>query len=58
MTPKEAYEVLREFRMWRRGLGEYEGFYKKFPYTPKDVEKSINVAVNTFLATMNKEVEE
>lgn len=58
MTPKEAYEVLREFQMWSREKGKYEGFYKKFPYTPKEVEKSINVAVNTFLAMMKKEAEQ
>ena len=53
MTPKETYEVLREFNLWRRGEGKYEGFYQKFPYTPKEIGIALDVAIEK----LKKEVE-
>ena len=53
MTPKEAYEALREFNLWRRAEGVYESFYNEFPYTPKEVGIALDVAIET----LKKEVE-
>lgn len=53
MTPKEAYEALRELQMWRRAEGVYESVYNEFPYTPKEVGIALDVAIET----LKKEVE-
>lgn len=59
MTPKEAYEVLREFQMWRRGKGKYKWIptvpsaSATFPYHPKVVGIALDVAIDT----LKKEVE-
>lgn len=47
MTPKEAYEALREFQMWRRAEGIYESVYNEFPYTPKELGIALDVAIET-----------
>ena len=47
MIPKEAYEVLCEFQMWRREDGKYGSFYKKLPYSAKEVGIALDVAIET-----------
>lgn len=53
MTPKEAYEVLREFQMWRRGEGKYRIQWdgslhlEPLPYSPKEVGIALDVAIKT-----------
>lgn len=59
MTPKEAYEVLREFQMWHRGEGKYA-----FSETPSENEplpyssKEIGIALDVAIKTLKKEVGE
>ena len=56
MTPKEAYEVLREFQMWRRAEGKYRIQWNKplpFPYSHQEVGIALDVAIET----LKKEVE-
>ena len=58
MTPKEAYEVLCEFQMWRRCEGKY-----KWSETPSENEplpyssKEIGVAIDVATEKLKKEVE-
>ena len=52
MTPKEAYEVLREFNLWRRGEGKYAfsetpSENEPLPYTPKEISVALDVAIDT-----------
>ena len=47
MTPKEAYEVLREFQMWRRDEGKYSEIPKALPYSTKTVGIALDVAIET-----------
>ena len=58
MTPKEAYEVLREFQMWRRAEGKYKWIEtpaenEPLPYSPREVGVALDVAI----VTLGKEVE-
>lgn len=53
MTPKEAYEVLHEFQMWRRDEGKYSEIPKALPYSAKTVGIALDVAIET----LKKEVE-
>lgn len=49
MTIEEAYEVLREFQMWRRGEGKYKWskIPKGLPYSAKEVGVALDVAIET-----------
>lgn len=55
MTPKEAYEVLREFQMWRRAEGKYKWseIPEALPYSAKEVGVALDVAIEM----LKKEVE-
>ena len=58
MTIEEAYEVLREFQMWRRGEGKYA-----FSETPSENERLlysasvVGIALDVAIETLKKEVE-
>lgn len=59
MTKKEAYEVLREFQMWRRGEGKYEwretpSENEPLPYSPKTVGAALDVAIETLWEEVSK----
>lgn len=52
MTPKEAYEALCEYNLWRKGEGEYM-WGKLLHYSTKE----INIALDVAIETLKKEVE-
>ena len=60
MTPKEAYEVLREFQMWRRGEGKYKWIpivpsaSPTLPYSPTEVGKALDVAITMLKREVEK----
>ena len=55
MTIEEAYEVLREFQMWRRAEGKYHWSRtpEPLPYSANKVGMALDVAIET----LEKEVE-
>lgn len=58
MTKEEAYKILCEFNLWRRGKGKYKWIptvpsaNPTFPYSPKEVGEALDVAI----AVLKKEV--
>ncbi len=45
MTTKEAYEILKEYNLWRRGKGVYDKVGASFGYSPIQVGEAIDVAI-------------
>ena len=60
MTIEEAYKILREFQMWRRGEGKYKWIpivpsaSPTLSYSPTEVGKALDVAIDM----LKKEVSE
>jgi hypothetical protein len=45
MTNEQALKILREYQLWRRGIGAYRKDNAAFPYDQSRLGESIDVAI-------------
>lgn len=46
MTKEEAKKILTEYQSYRRAEPPYDGWGVKFRYTPTEIGKALDVAIN------------
>jgi hypothetical protein len=45
MTNEQAFKILKEYQLWRRGIAPYDYGGDNMPFTPKEVGEAIDVAI-------------